>query len=94
MPSEQTMTDVLSFRIQIIKNDIGVAFVACRKHDDLAHFRQFFQKLFGKGSNIDPGVNLFPGRKLDLQSDIMGKGQILVAMDEGLIEIENERALV
>ena len=81
------MTDVLPFRVQIVKNDVGVAFMACRKHDDLAHFRQFFQKLFGKGSNIDPGVDLFPGGKFDLQSDIMGKRQIFVAMDEGLIEI-------
>ena len=85
MGTEQSVTDQLTVGVQVVENDVSVAFVTGSKHDYLAEFGEFLQKLSSVGSYIDACINFFACRELDFKCDIMGKTEVIVTVDECLV---------
>ena len=90
LASEESVADVLVLRVEVVEDHIGVAFVTGREDNDLAHLRHFFQELLGVGTDVDPRINDLASGELDLEGDIMGKAQILVAVNECLVKVQDE----
>ena len=75
------MTHIFSFRIQVIKNNIRIAFMTSCENYDLANLRKLFEKFFGMRSDIDSCINDFPSRKSYFKRNIMRKTKIFITMN-------------
>lgn len=85
MLPKQTMMDMFSVRIQVIKNYIGVTGMTGRKNDNLKIFWQSGQYFLGKGPHVDPNLNDFPCGEVHLNFKVAGNIHILVAMNQSFI---------
>ena len=74
----------------MVEDYISITLMTCCKDDDLTDLRHFFQKLLGIWTDIDSRIDELSSWKFDLESDIMRKAQILIAMNQGLVKIQNE----
>jgi hypothetical protein len=84
------MTNKLPFRIQVIQHDVGVALVTGCEHDDLALLRELPQEIDGIWADIDSSIDLLSSGKFDFEGYIVRLTQILVAVDEGFVQIEDD----
>ena len=94
MLPKQTMMDMFSVRIQVIKNYIGVTGMTGRKNDNLEIFWQSGQYFLCKGSHIDPYLNDFTCGKVYLNFEIAGNIHILVTMNQSFIQVKNYSLLI
>lgn len=74
----------------MVEDYISITLMTCCEDDDLTDLRHFFQKLLGIWTDIDSRIDELSSWKFDLESDIMRKAQILIAMNQGLVKIQNE----
>jgi len=68
--------------------------VTCSENDHLKVAGKNFEQLNSVGPDIDPCLNLFPSGELDSYFDVKGRVQRLIAMDQSLVQIENNGLLI
>lgn len=93
MVAEQPVRNVLLIRVEVVQHHISIALVTCRKHYDLAELRQLFQQLHSMRSDINSSINLFSSGKLNLQTHIIRRLQSLIAVNQGLIQVQHYSVL-
>ncbi len=86
--SVQSVFNEFVIRVQVIKHHIGVARVRCSEHNHLKVFSQVLEDLFCVRANIDARFDYFSCWELDWQFDVMRRGQTVVAMNQGLIQVK------
>lgn len=84
------MGNKLLVGVEMVDYHVSVAFVTGREDDQLEIFGQLFEALSRIWPDIDPGFQHCPIGKLDRQSHIMIQGQILIAVDQSLVEVEHD----
>ena len=70
--SEQSLADHFVFRVKVIENHIGIAFMTGSKDHNFGHRREFLQKLSGEGSDVQSSIYFFPCWKFNVKFDIIG----------------------
>jgi len=73
----------------MVENNVSIALMAGCKYNYFAYLWEFLEESDGMGSDVDSSIDLFARRKLDLETDIMGQIGWLIAMNEGLIQIQD-----
>ena len=87
--AEESVMDPLVFGVQVIDYYIGVACVAGGEDDDLEIFAEVFEDLLGVGADVDACFNELAGGKFDGQFDVVGRVEVVIAVNEGLVQIED-----
>lgn len=86
----ETVPDVLSFWVELVKDNICVGFVAGREGNDFVVFRHSFEEADGVGPDGDVGVSCRPVFDLDRKGEVVGLGRILLAVEDGLVDVNQQ----
>lgn len=87
--SEKTMRNPLPLGVQIIDDDIGIAFVTGCEDNYFKILAQFSKAFDCVRSNIYASLDASLVWELYLDSHIMGHLQRLVTVDQGLVQVED-----
>lgn len=88
------MLKEFSVRINIVKHDIGVAAVARGEENQLESVDQVVQQGKGVGSDVNTRFEDLASLHFDSEFDVAWDGWAFVAMDQCLVEVEDQRFLV
>ena len=82
------MSDVLSLRVNLVKNSVCVVLVSSGKGYDLKDFRHSFEKTDGIGSKANESCSLPSALSWNGQSDIIGLAIVILAAEQSLVNIQ------
>jgi hypothetical protein len=88
--AEETVVDEAVLRVEVVEDHVGVATMAGRENDDLEVLAEVFQDLLRVGADVDAGLDDLAGGEGDGEFDVEGRGQGVVAVDERLVEVEDD----
>lgn len=88
MLSVQAVLDVLVFGVEVVQDDVGVAGVAGCEDDYLEVTGEVLEELEGVGADVDAGLDDLAGGEGYGQFDVVGDAGVLVAVDQGLVQVE------
>ena len=78
----------------MIEDHAGVAGMAGGENYNLKLFGELLEDLFAIGSDIDSGFNDLTCWELDGEFDIVSCVEVLVAVNEGLIQVKNDGSFI
>lgn len=84
------MLDVLSLWIEVVKHNVRVATVRGCKNDHFEILAEVFDYFLGVRADVDACFDDLASRESNGQLNIKRRYQCVVAVDEGLIEIEDD----
>jgi hypothetical protein len=86
----QPVLDVFVLGVELVDDLVRVACEAGREHDHLEEFGHTFEELLGERADVDSSLDLLEIGHSDQQPGVMGLGEIVNAVDEGLVEIQHQ----
>ena len=89
--SKEPMLDVLALRIKVIHDYVGVAGVAGCEDNDFKVFRKGPQDIDCMGTYVDAGFDFLASRKLYFYLNVVRQVDGVVAVDEGLVQVKDDR---
>ena len=89
MVAEEAVVDVLIGGVEVVEHHVGVAGVGSCEDYDLEVFGEVFDYLLGVGSDVYACFYYLAGGEGYGQFYVVGRGEGVVAVDEGLVKIKN-----
>lgn len=89
MLSEESMIDILVFGIEVIEDDVGVAWVTGCEDDHFEVFAEVFKDLLGVRADVDACLDDLASGESYRKFYIVRWSERIVAMNQGFVEIED-----
>jgi hypothetical protein len=80
--------------VDVVNDDIGIALVTGSEDDQLKLARQLLKTLLRVGPHVDSRLHHGSVGEANGQQDVAGHVGVLVAMDQGFIQVEDQRWLL
>lgn len=77
--------------VQVVYYHVGVALVARGEYYQLEMFGELLEAVLGVGADVDTCVQGCAVGECDWQGDVVWHRDVLIAMNQGLIQIEHNR---
>ena len=84
------MLDVLSFRVQLVQHHIGIRLVASGECNDFVELGHSLEETYGVGADCDVSLSCRPIFHLNRKHDIVWFCLIFLAVNNGLIDVQNQ----
>ena len=87
MISKQSVADQFLLRVEVIEDNVGVAFVAGREDNDFTDSGELLQELNCEGSDVHSGVDFLAGGEANAQRDIVRNVKGFITMNQSFVQI-------